>query len=119
MADVVWNARYSRYELRVRGAAHDPVPATALAHLAPQYGQAVGEALTPNLQWDLAFRIGSDRSLAGTVKTRRFPSYVVYLTVASGFISYVTKPVYFWNANNRSPVNIIFHHVENVGEISW
>jgi hypothetical protein len=62
-ANVSWQKADGWYQVRLRGAAHDPVPAEALAKLVGSTGTSIGNALTPDLEWDLDLRIQASATL--------------------------------------------------------
>lgn len=69
-ASVTWEEDDKWYEVKMHGAAHDPVPATAVSHAlrpggdkAQKYGTAASNALTPDLEWKLTFRFQSGTTI--------------------------------------------------------
>jgi hypothetical protein len=139
-ASVAWVPSESWYEVGMRGAAQDPIPAAMAAGVAGPRAGAVASAATPNLEWDLVLRFqrGSALGLAtrarysissglkidvsathfptpasfgsggnlfhGLATVRRFPSYVVYVTISTG--TSTTIPVFFAEASGRNLAEI-------------
>jgi len=62
-SNVSWQKADGWYQVRLRGAAHDPVPAEALAKLVGSIGTSIGNAVTPDLEWDLDLRIQASDTL--------------------------------------------------------
>jgi hypothetical protein len=69
-ASVAWNVSDSYYEVRMHGAAHDPVPATAAANALGSLGAGVGSTLTPDLEWNLTLRFQSGPKVPMTLRAR-------------------------------------------------
>lgn len=155
-AGVEWKASDGWYEVRLNGAAHDPVPAAALGQLfGSPAGGAIGHALTPDLEWDLTLRFqsgsrlpaltrgryamssglnldasgrafatpanfgGTSNLVHGLIAVRRYPSYVAYVTVASGTGIGVTIPLYFADASSRSLAEIVIGQTDPVRQLTW
>jgi hypothetical protein len=66
-ADATWSDSDQWYELRMEGAAHDPIPAQALKHAAGSAGFAVGSAVTPDLEWNITLRIQMEREIKSSL----------------------------------------------------
>lgn len=62
-ASVNWVAGDDWYEVRMRGAAQDPVPAAVGGLVGGSPGAAAASALTPNLEWDLKIRFQRGSSI--------------------------------------------------------
>lgn len=149
-ASVTWNASDEWYEVRLNGAAQDPVPsAVATAGVGSATGSAAS-ALTPNLEWDLKLRFQHGSSLGFTTRTRyavsggfkidvsgaafpspasfgatgnlfhglatvrRFPSYVVYVTIAG-----VTIPAFFADASGRNLAEIAIGQTDPFRQLAF
>jgi hypothetical protein len=70
-AGVEWKASDRWYEVKLNGAAHDPVPASALTNLFHSPGAgAIGHALTPDLEWDLTIRFQLSSGLPMSTRAR-------------------------------------------------
>lgn len=69
-ASVTWNASGKFYEARLHGAAQDPVPAAVAGLLAGGKAAAVGSALTPNLEWELAVCFQSGTTIPMLIRAR-------------------------------------------------
>jgi len=153
-ASVAWSLSDLWYEARVRGAAHDPVPAAVALHVLGPVGASVGHALTPDLEWDVCIRFqsglrigpltrarygvssglsmdvaaarfpmpmhfgGTGNLVHGIVTVRRFPSYVLYVTIGCGR-SPVTIPIYFADASGRSLAEIAVGQSDPVRQLTW
>jgi hypothetical protein len=69
-ASMVWSAADGWYEVKMHGAAQDPVPAAVGGRVAGGVGSTTASALTPNLEWELKLRIQSGLTIPTTTKMR-------------------------------------------------
>ena len=67
---VSWQKSDGWYQVTLRGAAHDPVPAEALAKVVGPVGTPIGDALTPDLEWDLDLRFQASATLPLSTRAR-------------------------------------------------
>ena len=155
-ASATWNAADHWYEAKMHGAAHDPVPAAAAAHILGPHGRTVGAALTPDLEWDATVRFQSGTSVPATTRARyalssalrldvsattfptpasfggatnlvhgiimvrRFPSYVLYVTIDTGTGGGpVTVPLYFADAASRGLGEIVIGQHDPLRQLTW
>jgi hypothetical protein len=154
-ASVAWDRKNSWYEVRLQGEAQDPVPTAAAGSLpfVGRPGAVVASASTPNLEWDLTFRMqqgknigwstragyvlcgggldvsgrhfprpahfgGQSNLVHGTMMVRRFPSYVLYVTIGAG-AGAVTVPLFFADASNRNFLEIVWPDTGPLRQLTW
>ena len=154
-ASVKWVASDGWYEVKMHGAAQDPVPAAVGGKTLGSVGSVAASAATPNLEWDLVLRIqrgttlplttrgryafssalcldAAARSFPGTVAcggtanlmhglimVRRFPSYVVYVTVDPGTGLSTSVPLYFAEASGRNLLEIAVGQTDPLRQLTW
>lgn len=154
-ASAMWMDSDEWYEMRLQGAAHDPIPEAALKFFSGGAGSTVGSALTPDLEWDLTIRIQLDKEIRsrltklrygvadvmnldvseqltapqnfggtanlvhGLAYVRRFPSYVVYVSVSGDGRAPACLPVYFADASRRSLGEIIVGQSDLIRQLAW
>ena len=154
-SSVEWAATDEWYEMRLQGAAHDPIPEAALGFFSGSLGSTVGSALTPDLSWDLTIRIQQTAQLKsrltklrygvadlmnldvsetlpspknfgatsnlihGVASVRRFPSYIVYVTVSGEGRALISLPVYFADASGRGLGEIVLGQSDAIRQLSW
>ena len=154
-ASLKWMTSDNWYEVNMKGAAQDPVPAAVGARTLGRAGAAVASAATPNLEWDLTIRFQSGTALPlvtrgryavsngatmdvsvrnfpvqpsfggttnlvhGTIMVRRFPSYVVYVTINRGTSVAATVPLYFADASSRNLLEIAVGQTDVLRPTTW
>lgn len=152
---VEWSKADGWYEIRLKGAAQDPVPTAVAGKVLGHYGRATVSALTPDLEWDLKIRFQEGRSIAaatrlryemssafnldssgrifptltnlggssnlvhGMIMVRRFPSYVVYVSIDRGSGSPATAPIYFADAHDRALGRIVYGGTDVLRQLTW
>lgn len=84
-ASVTWNGADHWYEVKLNGAAHDPVPAAALSHVGGRVGAALGHGVTPDLEWELLIRFQGGTSVPFTTRARYGTHAALSLDVSAAF----------------------------------
>lgn len=154
-ASVKWVSSDFWYEVRLHGAAQDPVPAAVGGLALGSVGAAAASAVTPNLEWDLTLRFqlgtalplstrgryafssaltldvasstfpgpascgGTANLVHGLITVRRFPSYVVYITIDPGTGALTSMPLYFADASSRNFLEIGVGQTDPVRQVTW
>lgn len=144
-AAVTWSNFFDEYSVTLKGEAQDPVPSGAASDLLGGVLGGIASALTPNLEWNVSLKIcesgsatdpwfpgldvsaatfgaiksfGSGRLIKGSAQTRRYPSYIVYLTMSEG-TRIVTNPIFFADANDRSLAGIVLSSAGATREVEF
>jgi hypothetical protein len=69
---ISWVESQKWYEMRLQGAAHDPIPAAAIQYFAGTLGSNIGSALTPDLEWDLTIRVQKEHEIKSRLAKLRY-----------------------------------------------
>jgi hypothetical protein len=154
-ASVKWVPSDGWYEVKLHGAAQDPVPAAVGGLTLGGIGSAAASAATPNLEWDLSLRFqlgttlplttrgryafssalcmdvaarafpgsascgGTANLVHGLITVRRFPSYIVYLTIDPGSGISTAVPLYFADASGRNLLEIAVGQTDPLRQVTW
>jgi hypothetical protein len=62
---------------------------------------------------------GAANLVHGLITVRRFPSYVVYVTIDRGTGAAVTIPIYFADASGRSLLEIAVGQTDTLRQLVW
>jgi hypothetical protein len=154
-ASVAWVASDNWYEVKMNGAAQDPVPAAVASSVASAGVGAAVSLATPNLEWNLVLRFQRGSTLGiisraryamssalridvassnfpiptsfgsggnlfhGLATVRRFPSYVVYVTISMLGGASTTIPVYFADASGRALAEIAIGQTDPFRQLAF